>query len=171
MADVILVDEQDNELGSMEKLAAHQQGKLHRAFSIFVYRNEQGLELLLQQRANTKYHAGGLWSNTCCSHPAPGEYICEAGERRLLEELGFSLPLKPVGSFIYQHHFDNGLIEYEYDHVLVAHAPASVSIIPNPEEVMNTRWVSLVALYQDLAEHPAQYTPWFARALAIATAS
>jgi isopentenyl-diphosphate delta-isomerase type 1 len=134
-----------------------------------VYRDGQGVELLLQQRAETKYHAGGLWSNTCCSHPMPGESLEEAGERRLLEELGFSLPLTLAGSFIYQHHFDNGLIEYEFDYVMVAHAPQTLSLIPNPEEVMNTRWISLVELYQDLSQHPEHYTPWFSRALAIAT--
>lgn len=169
MTQVILVDEQDNEIGVMDKLAAHEQGRLHRAFSIFVYRDEQGLELLLQQRAATKYHAGGLWSNTCCSHPMPGEPLIEAGERRLLEELGFSLPLKIVGSFIYQHHFENGLTEYEFDYVMVAHAPYTLSLFPNSEEVMNTRWISLSDLYQALSTHPEQYTPWLARALMIAT--
>lgn len=171
MTQVILVDEQDQEIGVMDKWEAHAQGRLHRAFSIFVYRDDEGLALLLQQRAKDKYHSGGLWSNTCCSHPMPGESIEEAGQRRLLEEMGFSVPVHEVGTFIYQHHFDNGLVEYEYDHVLLAHAPPTVSIIPDPQEVMNTRWISLPDLYADLATHPERYTPWFARALSIAISS
>src|SRR5689334_15327319 len=117
---VILVDENDNPIGSAEKLAAHEQGgQRHRAFSVFIFRKRDELEVLLQQRASHKYHCPDLWTNTCCSHPQPGETITQAGERRLQEEMGIATPLTWVGKFHYIAHFDNGLSENEIDHVLV----------------------------------------------------
>ena len=126
MEEVILVDEHDREIGSGEKLQIHQEGKLHRAFSVLVFNWKQ--ELLLQKRKETKYHSGGLWTNTCCSHPRPGELTLEAAQRRLHEEMGLTCPLREVGNFIYRAEFENGLIEHEYDHVLAGssdHTPDS----------------------------------------------
>ena len=115
MIEVILVDENDVQTGTMEKMEAHRQGLLHRAFSIFIF-NSNG-EFLLQQRAPGKYHNGNLWTNTCCSHPLPGENILEAANRRLSEEMGFTTKLSPAFTFIYNAKFDNGLTEHEFDHV------------------------------------------------------
>ena len=115
MEEVILVDEHDREIGSGEKLQIHQEGKLHRAFSVLVFNWKQ--ELLLQKRKETKYHSGGLWTNTCCSHPRPGELTLEAAQRRLHEEMGLTCPLREVENFIYRAEFENGLIEHEYDHL------------------------------------------------------
>ena len=165
---VILVDEEDNEMGLAEKLAAHEQNLLHRAFSIFIFRKMPHLELLLQQRAAHKYHSPGLWTNTCCSHPRVGETIIAAGERRLQEELGLITPLTHIGWFHYNAHFSNGLSENEIDHVLVGSLPADIDIISNPEEVQAYRWVTPENLYQELAAYPAQFTPWLEQALAIA---
>jgi isopentenyl-diphosphate delta-isomerase len=159
---VVLVDEQDVEIGKMEKMEAHEKGVLHRAFSIFVF-NEAG-ELLLQRRAAEKYHSALLWTNTCCSHPRPGETIEEAGLRRLKEELGFSLPLEKVLHFVYKAPFSNGLTEHEFDHVLVGYygrEGGSPEIRPNPEEVSEWKWVHPERLVKDLAQHPEWYTAWF----------
>lgn len=179
---VILVDEQDNEIGVAEKLAAHQQNLLHRAFSIFIFRKTNGvdsqqnsdaknIELLLQQRALHKYHSPGLWTNTCCSHPRPGESIIAAGNRRLYEEMGLSAPLTSLGWFKYNAYFPNGLSEHEIDHVLVGQIVNEVSINPNPEEVHDIRWITLTELAKELANHPEQFTPWLESALKIASNS
>lgn len=165
---VILVDEKDNEIGIEEKLAAHQKNLLHRAFSIFVFRHHGQLELLLQQRAFEKYHSPGLWTNTCCSHPRPQEAIVAAGERRLEEEFGFSLPLKNIGWFHYNAHFPNGLSENEIDHVLVGMLPENVTIKPNPKEIHAYRWITIEGLQKELREHPEQFTPWLEGALELA---
>src|SRR4030042_2763439 len=117
MEKIILVDENDREIGTEEKLKTHEQGKLHRAFSIFVF-NSKG-ELLLQRRAKGKYHSGGLWTNTCCSHPREGEKLEEAVHRRLKQEMGLDCPLKEAFSFIYKVRFENGLFEHELDHVFI----------------------------------------------------
>jgi isopentenyl-diphosphate delta-isomerase len=117
---VILVDEQDREIGVMEKLQAHQEGKLHRAFSVFIFNDAN--ELLLQQRAYTKYHSGGLWANSCCSHPTPNETTLDAAHRRLMEEMGMSCDLEIKTSFVYKTPFDNGLTEHEYDYILIGHS-------------------------------------------------
>lgn len=114
-AQVILVNELDQETGLMEKMEAHEKGLLHRAFSVFIM-NDQG-DMLLQQRALDKYHSGGLWTNACCSHPLPGEAVEAAAHRRLSEEMGFDCPLRELFQFTYRTEFDNGLIEHEYDHV------------------------------------------------------
>lgn len=166
---VILVDENDQELGSAEKLAAHRKGLLHRAFSIFLFKNPDQPELLLQQRAHTKYHSPGLWTNTCCSHPRPGESILEAANRRLEEELGIKARLQSKGTFQYKAHFDNGLCEHELDHVLVGFIDDQQMIKPNPSEVEKTEWIAIPTLEEKLAKTPALFTPWLRQALSIAT--
>jgi len=154
---VILVDEQDNPIGLMEKLEAHQKALLHRAFSVFIL-NDKG-EIMLQQRAANKYHSPNLWTNTCCSHPREGETTIEAGKRRLQEEMGFVTELSEVLSFIYKAPFDNGLTEHEYDHVLVGYSDAQPQI--NPEEVASWKWLSLEAIREDIEQNPQVYTVWF----------
>jgi isopentenyl-diphosphate Delta-isomerase len=155
--EVILVDEQDKQLGTAGKMEVHEQALLHRAFSVFVF-NSKG-EMLLQQRAFHKYHSGGLWTNTCCSHPRPGEDTQAAAERRLQEEMGFKLPLKKVFDFIYKAGFDNGLTEYEFDHVFVAEYEGSVDI--NEEEVMDYAYRPMSYLSESIIATPEIYTAWF----------
>jgi isopentenyl-diphosphate Delta-isomerase len=154
---IILVDENDNEIGSGEKLEVHQQAKLHRAFSILVF-NSKG-ELLIQQRAKDKYHCPGIWANTCCSHPRVGETTIEAAHRRLVEEMGFDCPLEEKHSFVYKAEFDNGLTEHEFDHVLIGQYNGQIST--NPQEVDDSQWISLVELKKDIAVNPSKYAPWF----------
>lgn len=163
MADeyVILVDEQDNDIGVMEKLRAHREGKLHRAFSIFIFNAKN--ELLLQQRALDKYHSGGLWTNTCCSHPRPHETVKDAAHRRLFEEMGIACELSIKTSFIYQTPFENGLTEHELDYVLTGTIHSDPVI--NPAEVNAFRWLSLEAVRKEVALHPEHYTSWFKIAL------
>ncbi len=168
MADVILVDLDDRQTGTMEKMKAHEKGLLHRAFSVFLF---QGSSVLLQKRAKEKYHCGGLWTNTCCSHPGPGEDVKAAALRRLREELDISMPggedaLTEAGSFVYHQKFENGLTEFEYDHVLVGGYDGNW--VENPEEVEQVRWMDLAELKTDLREHPEKYTPWFITALPMA---
>ena len=163
--EVILVDEQDNELGVAEKLVAHQQALCHRAFSIFVIRQaEDKTEVLLQRRHPDKYHCGGLWTNACCSHPAPGESTITAGERRLHEEMGFAVQLKEMGVFHYMAEFENGLTENEVDHVLLGEYNDE-KIAPNMDEVAEWAWIELDTLYNNLACNSKQYTPWLRKAL------
>ena len=154
---VILVDEQDNQLGLMPKMEAHEKAVLHRAFSVFIF-NSDG-DLMLQQRAAHKYHSPLLWTNTCCSHQIDGESNIEAGKRRLLEEMGFSTELKEVFSFIYKAPFDNGLTEHELDHVMVGYFDGVPEV--NPEEVASFKWMSLEAIKEDIELHPNLYTAWF----------
>jgi isopentenyl-diphosphate delta-isomerase type 1 len=163
---VILVDENDNEIGIAEKIQAHRESLRHRAFSVFVFRQHPQLELLLQQRAEHKYHSGGLWTNTCCSHPRPGENIIAAGERRLWEEMGIRVALKSLGWFHYIAHFPNGMTENEVDYVLVGMTGIE-HIAPNVEEVKAFRWVALDDLKQEMLENPAGFTPWLGLALEI----
>jgi len=164
---VILVDENDQVLGQEEKLRAHELGLLHRAFSVFLFRkNGPQTELLLQQRHPLKYHAGGLWSNSCCSHPRLGEDIVAAGERRLREELGIQAELEAVGRFQYRAEFPNGLIEHELDYLLIGWDDG-LEFTPNPLEVSNTRWQELGSLQQELDEYPERFTPWFGEALGL----
>ncbi len=165
---VILVDENDNATGTAEKLAAHEQNLLHRAFSIFIFRDSPQGELLLQQRALGKYHSPGLWTNTCCSHPQPNEGILDAGKRRLKEELGLAAELTNVGWFHYNAHFPNGLSENEIDHVLVGTISTDTKITPNPDEIHALRWVTVDELQKELAENPEQFTPWLKQALDVA---
>lgn len=164
---VILVDEKDNIIGTSEKIRAHENSLLHRAFSIFIFRAAEGLEVLLQQRAQSKYHSPLLWTNTCCSHPRPSEDLIVAGERRLFEEMGLKTSLEAKGHFHYIAHFNNGLTENEIDHVLVGHWN-NEPIQPNPHEIAAIRWVKISDLEQELSKDPAKFTPWFAQALKIA---
>lgn len=154
---VILVDEQDNALGSMEKLEAHQKGLLHRAFSVFVF-NDKG-ELLLQQRAASKYHSPNLWTNTCCSHPRPNEHTLQAANRRLKEEMGIETELQLKGSFIYKANFDTGLTEHEFDYVFTGISNAQPTI--NKDEVENFVWLSLDEIKSQLKSNPEKFTVWF----------
>lgn len=154
---VILVDEQDNKVGLMEKIEAHEKALLHRAFSVFTF-NDRG-ELLLQQRAADKYHSPLLWTNTCCSHQRDGETNIEAGKRRLQEEMGFTCELEEVFSFIYKAPFDNGLTEHELDHVMVGKFNDQPNI--NKEEVESYKWMTLEAVKADIKNQPEIYTEWF----------
>jgi len=154
---VILVDNNDNQIGTMEKIEAHEKGLLHRAFSVFVYNDRN--ELLLQQRALTKYHTPGLWTNTCCSHQKLGETNIEAGQRRLMEEMGFSVPLEEKMAFTYKAPFSNGLTEHEYDHILVGHYNEEPH--PNPKEVESWKWQKVEDIAKDISKHPERYTAWF----------
>jgi isopentenyl-diphosphate delta-isomerase len=154
---VILVDEQDNPIGSCEKLAAHKQGLLHRAFSVFIFNNKG--EMLLQQRAMGKYHSEGLWTNACCSHPAEGEELKDAAHRRLLEEMGFDTEVEKVFDFVYRASFENGLTEYEFDHVFAGNYDGPIAY--NKEEVMDYCYKDLDEIRSSLVSHPQQYTAWF----------
>jgi isopentenyl-diphosphate delta-isomerase len=154
---VILVDREDNPIGTMPKMEAHEKAALHRAFSVFIL-NKNG-ELMLQQRALHKYHSPALWTNTCCSHQREGEHNLEAGTRRLEEEMGFSVPLEELFSFIYKAPFDNGLTEHELDHVMIGYFDGTPCI--NPDEVASWKWMSLTAIENDMTLHPETYTVWF----------
>jgi isopentenyl-diphosphate delta-isomerase len=153
---VILVDEQDRAIGTCEKMEAHLQGHLHRAFSVFVF-NARG-RLLLQQRAQSKYHCGGLWTNTCCSHPRPGESVEDAAYRRLQEEMGFQTELTAAFTFTYRAELDKGLIEHEVDHVFTGIYEGEV--IPNSEEAMDHSYMSVSDLEESLQRFPEKFTPW-----------
>ena len=154
---VILVDEKDNQVGLMPKLEAHEKGLLHRAFSIFIFNSDY--KLLLQKRASSKYHSGGLWTNTCCSHPRDGEDTMDAASRRLYEEMGIKTSLRKVHEFIYRAELDNNLIENEFDHVFYG--------IYNDDPVLNTdeaddfKWIDMETLKNDIDNNPDQYTVWF----------
>jgi isopentenyl-diphosphate delta-isomerase type 1 len=163
---VVLVDENDNETGTAEKLQAHRENLRHRAFSVFIFSQSANPELLLQQRADGKYHSAGLWTNTCCSHPKPGESVLAGAERRLQEEMGLSAPLESLGWFHYIAHFPNGLTENEIDHVLVGFTERT-DFTPNPAEVKAFRWVNISDLKQEILADPDKFTPWLALALAI----
>jgi isopentenyl-diphosphate Delta-isomerase len=157
MEQVILVDHEDREIGLEEKMNAHQNGGiLHRAFSIFVF-NSKG-QTMLQQRAKAKYHGGGLWSNTVCSHPRKGESVLDASHRRLREELGFDCEMEEVFAFEYEAQMDKELTEHEYDHVVFGRYDKDPK--PNPQEVQAVKWVSLKDLKKDMAKNPKSYTPW-----------
>ena len=172
---LILVDLMDRPQGSMGKLACHQQARLHRAFSLFLYREGGGaLQLLLQRRARGKYHSGGLLANSVCSHPRVGEELADAVPRRLTQELGVpaskatSLEYVEVGSFVYRSSFGNGLTEFEYDHVFVA--PYDGPLAPDPSEVAATAWVDAREALADLQAHPSRYASWFLTAAPMACA-
>ncbi len=154
---MILVNQEDEPIGTMPKMEAHEKAELHRAFSVFVL-NDKG-EVMLQQRAASKYHSPLLWTNTCCSHQRLGESNVEAGRRRLMEEMGFEVPLKELFSFIYKAPFDNGLTEHELDHVMVGFYNNDPEI--NKEEVENWKWMELNDIRVDMELHPERYTVWF----------
>jgi len=154
--EIILVDEKDNEIGRGEKLKVHREGKLHRAFSIFIF-NSKG-EMLIQQRAKTKYHSANLWSNTCCSHPKPNETLEKATQRRLKEEMEIQCDLKELFSFIYRVNLGN-LIEHEFNHVFVGKFDGNPK--PNREEVQDWKWITVKDLKKDIKENPEKYSYWF----------
>ena len=154
---VVLVDRNDNPMGLMSKLEAHEKGGLHRAFSVFIL-NKKG-QLMLQRRALDKYHSPGLWTNTCCSHPRESEGNIEAGVRRLKEEMGFTTPLKSMFSFIYKSKFDNGLTEHEFDHVLLGYYDKQPLI--NTIEVSEWKWMSLDKIILEIKNKPEDFTVWF----------
>ena len=155
--EVILVNENNEEIGTMPKMEAHQKALLHRAFSVFIFNDKN--ELMLQQRAAHKYHSPLLWTNTCCSHQRVGESNIEAGKRRLQEEMGFVVDLQESVSFIYKAPFDNGLTEHEYDHVLIGNYNEEPNI--NLEEVASWKWMPLEAVKNDISENQELYTAWF----------
>lgn len=155
--EVILVNHQDEQIGTMPKMEAHEKALLHRAFSVFI-RNRKG-EIMLQQRAANKYHSPLLWTNTCCSHQRVGETNIQAGRRRLREEMGFDTQLQELFSFVYKAPFDNGLTEHELDHVMVGHYEGEPNF--NPDEVENWKWMSPIDIKEDMAKNPEAYTVWF----------
>ena len=154
---VILTDLNDNEIGIEEKMKAHLDGKLHRAFSVFVFDSKN--RMLIHRRAENKYHCGGLWTNTCCSHPRPGENVEQAAHRRLKEEMGFDCELKKIFSFVYKTKFDNGLTENEYDHVFLGRFDGNPK--PDPNEVCDWKFVDTYELVKDMKKNPDKYTYWF----------
>lgn len=154
---VILVDEHDNALGLMEKMEAHRLARLHRAFSVFAMNDNN--EILLQRRALHKYHSGGLWTNSCCSHPRDGETVEIAAKRRLMEEMGFTCEVSKIFSFIYKAELDNDLTEHEFDHVLIARW--NQDPVVNPDEVDSFEWRSVDWVALDMKQHPEKYTVWF----------
>jgi len=157
MEQVILVDENDNEIGLMEKIEAHRQALLHRAFSVFIF-NSKG-DILLHQRSLKKYHCGGLWTNACCSHPRKGEATIDAAKRRLKEEMGIETTLEKAFDFIYKAEFNNGLTEYEFDHVFVGYHDGEVD--PDYDEVEEFAWVTMDRMKESTTQRSHFYTPWF----------
>jgi isopentenyl-diphosphate delta-isomerase len=157
MENVVLVDEYDTEVGVMEKMEAHRLGQLHRAFSVILLNDKN--EMLLQKRAASKYHSAGLWSNTCCSHPRPGEDTASAAQRRLMEEMGLSCQLKKSFSFVYKINMGNGLIEHEYDHVYTGFFSGTPLI--NPDEVSDWAYINQEMISLDMRVNPERYTYWF----------
>jgi len=154
---VILVNRNDEQIGLMPKLEAHEKAVLHRAFSVFVINNKN--EIMLQQRAQHKYHSPLLWTNTCCSHQREGETNIQAGSRRLYEEMGFETELKELFHFIYKAPFDNGLTEHELDHVMIGYYNDEPKI--NTEEVESWKWMCIEDVQKDMQLHPEIYTVWF----------
>lgn len=153
---VILVNEKDQPIGEMGKLEVHKKGLLHRAFSTFIFNDNE--QLLLQRRAKEKYHSGNLWTNTCCSHPRPGDCTLEAAKRRLKEEMGIETDLEKKFDFIYQAQLDNNLIEYEWDHVYVGHYNQQPFL--NNEEASDYRWISINELKDEIKLYPEKFTEW-----------
>lgn len=168
---IILVNPKDERIGVIEKILAHEYGMLHRAFSVLIFRTKNGkLQSLLQQRSKKKYHGGGLWTNTCCSHPHPNEKILPSAKKRLKDEMGIETKLKEIGKFHYVAPFANGLTENEIDHVLIGFY-AEDKIPFNRREVENYKWINVSALQKELVKNPKKYTPWFKQALDLALKS
>jgi len=155
--DLILVDENDSPLGTMEKMEVHQKALLHRAFSIFIF-NGKG-DMLLHQRASNKYHSAGLWTNACCSHPLNGQETIEAAEKRLKEEMGFTVPLKKAFNFTYKAILENGMTEHEYDHVFIGTYDGDIQ--PDEDEVKDFCFVNMNEIRSSIQSHPRKYTAWF----------
>jgi len=156
---VVLVDPSDRPLGTAEKLQAHAEGWLHRAFSVLVF--DADGHLLLQKRHADKYHSGGLWSNTCCSHPRPGEALGEAATRRLQEEMGFSCSVQRAFGFRYEASVADDLKEHEYDHVFIGHTDRRPTVRPHPDEVADWRWTPVASLQAEIDARPDAFTVWF----------
>jgi len=154
---VILVDNNDNQVGLMPKLEAHQKGLLHRAFSVFIFNSKY--ELLLQKRASSKYHSAGLWTNTCCSHPREGEKTLDAANRRLIEEMGIQTSLRKVHDFIYRAELDNDLTEHEFDHVF--YGIYNEDPVINKDEADDFKWIDMDSLNEDIRTNGNNYTVWF----------
>lgn len=157
MEHVVLVDDDDRQIGTMEKMEAHQRGVLHRAFSVLVF-NSRG-EILIQKRASTKYHSAGLWTNACCSHPRPDEDIRDGSARRLKEEMGIDALPEFAYKFVYKVSLDNGLIEHEIDHVFIATFDGKPQV--DPAEASAWKFVKLDELRRDTQVNPEHYTHWF----------
>ena len=157
MSELVLVNEMDEAVGTMEKMEVHQKGLLHRAFSVFIF-NDKG-EMLLQQRADNKYHSAGLWTNACCSHPLQDEIVQQAAQKRLQEEMGFTTIITAAFTFIYKTDFDNGLTEHEYDHVFTGIYEGDIA--PDPREVKDYCYMTMDAIKTAIASHPQKYTSWF----------
>jgi isopentenyl-diphosphate Delta-isomerase len=157
MEKVILVNENDQAIGTMEKMEAHEKALLHRAFSVFIFNSKN--EMLIHQRAFSKYHSGGLWTNACCSHPRENETAEQAAHRRLEEEMGFDCDIDHQFSFVYKAELDQGLTEHEFDHVFTGIYESEIK--PNPEEVAAFKYISISDLKKDLNAHPERYTEWF----------
>ena len=157
LEEVVLVNERDEPVGTMEKMEAHRQAILHRAFSVFVF-NKNG-DVLMQQRAFSKYHSGGLWTNTCCSHPRPGEPVLDAAHRRLQEEMGFNTALTKAFDFTYKADFENGLTEHEFDHVFTGIYDGPIDF--NTDEVAAYTFMHAKDLEQQIQEIPERFTAWF----------
>ncbi len=159
MEDIILVDINDNEIGRIEKLEAHKKPLLHRAFSVFLYNDDK---LLLQKRAKNKYHSGGLWANSCCSHPRFNLSFDESVKQRVKFELGIDeIDYKEIGTFVYLTKFNDNLFEYEYDHILFANYNNNKDINFNRDEIEETKWIDIYELEKDLIKNPQKYASWF----------
>jgi isopentenyl-diphosphate delta-isomerase len=154
---LILVNDKDEEIGSLDKLEAHQRGLLHRAFSVFIFSSDG--KMLLQQRSFSKYHSGGLWSNACCSHPAPGESTLGSAIKRLQEEMGIETQLEKIFDFTYKAVFENGLIEHEFDHVFAGEYDGDITI--HPGEVNDYIYLTMPDLKKMIDEEPGKMTAWF----------
>ena len=154
--EIVLVNENDEPIGVMKKMEAHQKGLLHRAFSIFIF-DSKG-RMLLQQRSSEKYHGANLWTNACCSHPYPGEKVEEAAQRRLKEELGFTTKLNEIFSFTYYAKVENNLIEHEFDHVFAGEYENEIH--PNPNEVCDYKFESMKQIEEEMQSHPEKFTSW-----------
>ncbi|MBQ6395926.1 MAG: isopentenyl-diphosphate Delta-isomerase [Atopobiaceae bacterium] len=166
--ELVLVDEHDQEVGTATKERVHLEGLLHRAFSVVLWREgNDGVELLLSRRAEGKYHSAGLWANSCCSHPRSDEELLDAADRRVREELGCGVRgLEEIGSFVYRVEFDNGLVEHEFDHVLVGRCVGALS--PDPSEASAVRWMEAGRLAEELEREPERFCAWAPRVLRIA---
>lgn len=154
---VVLVDPNDQPIGKMEKMEAHEKGILHRAFSAFIFNDKN--ELMLQQRAFSKYHSPGLWTNTCCSHPRHNEKPVKAVHRRMVEEMGFDCEVEPAFTFNYKADVGQGLIEHEFDHVFIGYSQKQPQI--NPDEVNDWKYMRMEDIRKDMDQHPDRYTVWF----------
>jgi isopentenyl-diphosphate Delta-isomerase len=155
--EVILVDENDRAIGRMEKIEAHKSGRLHRAFSVFIFNSRK--QVLLHQRADEKYHSPGLWTNACCSHPLPGEETGEGARKRLQEEMGLVCDLEEAFAFTYRADVGKGLIEHEFDHVFFGYTDTDP--VPAPGEVQDWKWLDTDEVMKQMHEHPARFTTWF----------